>query len=298
MNKVSRKVHLWKKIREWGLDILVDICSGLLLTAAIYCFAIPAEFPLTGVSGVSLIFYRLFGLPVGLLTILLNIPIILGCFKILGVNFYLKSLKTILITSAIMDIVGPRCPIYQGELLLAAICAGVLFGIGYAIVFMRASSTGGFDFLMITIRHFFPHISIGKISLVMDAVVIAVGGLFLESAEAVIYGLILSWLNSTVLDKVLSGVNSGKLTMIITDYPREMVKAVDEISGRGCTILKAMGGYSGADKQVVLCASNSKEMYSIRKRAHEVDEKAFVIILDSNEVIGEGFLAPGSQSLV
>lgn len=298
MTKKNRASRWMGRLQEWGMDILVDILSGLLLTAAIYCFAIPAEFPLTGVSGISLIFYRLFGLPVGTMTVLLNIPIALGCFKILGMRFYLKSLKTILITSAVMDLVGPRCPAYQGELLLAAVCAGVLFGIGYAIVFMRSSSTGGFDFLMITVRHFFPHISMGKIALAMDAVVIFLGGMLLNSVDSVIYGLILSWLYSMVLDKVLSGINSGKLTMIITDCPGEMVTAVDEISGRGATILKAKGGYSGADKQVVLCASNSKEMYAIRKRAHEVDEKAFVIILDSNEVIGEGFRAPGSQSLV
>ena len=80
--------------------------------------------------------------------------------------------------------------------------------------------------------------------------------------------------------------------MIITDLPREMVRAVDEIAGRGATILKATGGYSGEDKQVVLCASNNKEMYAIRKRAHEVDPGAFVIIVESNEVIGEGFQAP------
>ncbi len=298
MNKMKERIFRQRNYTDWGMDVLVDICSGFLLTAAIYCFAIPAEFPLTGVSGISLILYRLFRLPVGRMTVFLNIPIALGCFKILGLRFYLKSLKTILITSAIMDLLGPSLPVYRGEAILAAACAGVLMGIAYAIVFMRGSSTGGFDFLMITVRHFFPHLSIGKVALAMDALVIILGGALLESGEAVIYGLILSWLYSMVLDRVLSGVNSGKLTMIITDYPSEMVKAVDEIAGRGATVLKAVGGYSGADKQVVMCASNSKEMYAIRKRAHEVDGKAFVIILDSNEVIGEGFRAPGSQSLV
>ena len=101
-----------------------------------------------------------------------------------------------------------------------------------------------------------------------------------------------------MLDKVIYGTNSGKLTLIITDHPKQMVDEIDRIAGRGATILKAVGGYSGDAKEVVMCASNSKEMYAIRKRVHEIDERAFVIIVESNEVIGEGFRAPGDTNLV
>ncbi len=276
---------------RWVLDVLVDVCSGVLLAAAIYSFAIPAGFPMSGVSGLALIAYRLFDIPVGTMTILLNIPIALACYHTLGRHFYLRSIKTVLITSTIMNVLGPRLPAYHGELLLAAICAGVLCGIGYGIVFMRGSSTGGFDFIIMTVHHYKPHLSVGRIALVQDAAVIGAGAALLGSVDAAIYGWILAYLYSRVMDKLLYG-GGGKLTMIITDFPREMVRAVDEIAGRGATILKATGGYSGADKQVVLCASNNKEMYAIRKRAHEVDPGAFVIIVESNEVIGEGFLAP------
>ena len=126
-----------EKKKKWILDILTDIAGGLFLSIAIYSFAVPADFPMTGVSGVALIFYQLFGLPVGVMTVALNIPIILCCYKTLGKQFYLSSLKSTLITSAVMDLVGPRLPLYQGDLILAAICAGVLLGIGYAIIFMR-----------------------------------------------------------------------------------------------------------------------------------------------------------------
>lgn len=279
------------KKKKWFTDILVDVFSGVLLAAAIYSFAVPAGFPMSGVSGIALILYRLFGTPVGTMTVLLNIPITLVCYRTLGRQFYLRSMKTVAITSVIMDVLGPRLPAYHGELLLAAICAGVLCGIGYGAVFMRGSSTGGFDFIIMTVRHYEPQLSAGRIAFVQDAAVIGAGAALLGSVDAAIYGWILSYLYSRVMDKVLYG-GGGKLTMIITDLPREMVRAVDEIAGRGATILKATGGYSGEDKQVVLCASNNKEMYAIRKRAHEVDPGAFVIIVESNEVIGEGFQAP------
>jgi uncharacterized membrane-anchored protein YitT (DUF2179 family) len=142
-----------------------------------------------------------------------------------------------------------------------------------------------------------PHISLGKIAFVMDSIIIVAGGCLIGNVTSIIYGLILNYLYSAVLDKVVYGTNYGKLAMIITDRPQAVASAIDEAAGRGCTIIHASGAYSGEPKEVVLCACNNKEMYLIKNRAHEIDEKAFVIILESNEVIGEGFRLPGEHSL-
>ena len=282
-----------------SIDVLVDIIGGILLTIATYSFAVPADFPMTGVSGVALIFYQAFGLPVGALTVILNIPIIICCYKTLGKQFYIKSLRSTLITSAVMDILGPQLPLYQGDLILAAICTGVLLGIGYAIIFMRGSSTGGFDFIMMAIKYYRPHLSLGKIGFALDAMVILIGAVTIGNGmDSVIYGLVLNYLYSTVLDRLISGTSSGKLTLIISDYPREIVDEIDKLVDRGSTLLKAIGGYTGEEKEVVMCASSSKEMYAIRKRVHEIDERAFVIVVESNEVIGEGFRLPDDTNLM
>ncbi|MCQ4773555.1 MAG: YitT family protein [Lachnospiraceae bacterium] len=282
-----------------SIDVLVDIIGGILLTIATYSFAVPADFPMTGVSGVALIFYQAFGLPVGALTVILNIPIIICCYKTLGKQFYIKSLRSTLITSAVMDILGPQLPLYQGDLILAAICTGVLLGIGYAIIFMRGSSTGGFDFIMMAIKYYRPHLSLGKIGFALDAMVILIGAVTIGNGmDSVIYGLVLNYLYSTVLDRLISGTSSGKLTLIISDHPREIVDEIDKLVDRGSTLLKAIGGYTGEEKEVVMCASSSKEMYAIRKRVHEIDERAFVIVVESNEVIGEGFRLPDDTNLM
>ena len=282
-----------------SIDVLVDIIGGILLTIATYSFAVPADFPMTGVSGVALIFYQAFGLPVGALTVILNIPIIICCYKTQGKQFYIKSLRSTLITSAVMDILGPQLPLYQGDLILAAICTGVLLGIGYAIIFMRGSSTGGFDFIMMAIKYYRPHLSLGKIGFALDAMVILIGAVTIGNGmDSVIYGLVLNYLYSTVLDRLISGTSSGKLTLIISAHPREIVDEIDKLVDRGSTLLKAIGGYTGEEKEVVMCASSSKEMYAIRKRVHEIDERAFVIVVESNEVIGEGFRLPDDTNLM
>ena len=204
-----------------------------------------------------------------------------------------------MITSAVMDILGPHLPLYQGDLILAAICTGVLLGIGYAIIFMRGSSTGGFDFIMMAVKYYRPHLSLGKIAFVMDAMVILSSVIAIGSGiDSMIYGLLLNYLYSIVLDKLISGTNTGKLTLIISDHTREIVDEIDKLVDRGSTILQGYGGYTGEKKEVVMCASSGKEMYLIRKRVHEIDERAFVIVVESNEVIGEGFRLPDEANLM
>ena len=104
-----------------------------------------------------------------------------------------------------------------------------------------------------------------------------------------IYGTIVSYILAVVVDKVMYGVDAGKMALIITEFPQEVSSTIDQLTGRGSTYLKAEGSFSKEEKKVVLCACNNKQMFVIREAVKEIDEKAFVIILESNEVVGEGF---------
>lgn len=287
-----------EKMKKFCVDVLIDLASGFCLAAAIYSFAVPAGFPMTGISGIAMILYQFFGTPIGTMNVVLNIPIALFCYKTLGKRFYLNSVKTILITSAVMDLLGPVFPVYQGEMFLAALGAGALCGLGYGMVFLRNSSTGGVDFIMMTIRAYHPHFSLGNISFVMDTAVIAAGSWLFGSMNALICGIVMNYLNAVVVDKVVYGMRNGKLTLIVTSAPQKVAEMIQEQIGRGTTILQGVGGYTGQERQVVLCASNNKEMYDIKRKVHELDENAFVIIVESNDVIGEGFRLPGDTNLL
>lgn len=276
----------WKQL---GLDILVDIAGGLLIAIGVYNFASAAEFPMTGFSGIALIFYYLFKAPIGLVSVLLNIPVALFCYRILGRDFFIRSIKTIIITSFIMDKVAPLFPVYQGDRILAAVCTGVFAGLGYALIYMRNSSTGGADFIIMSMKAKKPHMSIGKISFIIDFLIIFAGAFIYREVDGIICGMIVAYLLSLVIDKVMYGMDSGKLTMIVTQKGAEVAEAIDSIVGRGSTLLHAEGSYSGEEKDVVMCACNNKQMYSIRQAAKQIDEKAFIVIMESNEVVGEGF---------
>ena len=155
---------------------------------------------------------------------------------------------------------------------------------------MRDSSTGGADFVMLTLKALNPHLTLGKIAFVMDALIVLLGtAIVSKDIDSLIYGMIISFLLSTVVDKVMYGIDAGKMTLIVTDYAKEVAQKIDEVTARGATFLKAEGSYSGEKKDVVMCACNNKQMYSIRNAVKEIDPKAFIIIMESNEVLGEGF---------
>lgn len=277
----------WKEI---GMDILIDIIAGMVIAIGIYNFALYANFPVAGFSGMAIILYHLLGIPVGAGTIILNVPVAIFCYKFLGRTFFLKSVKSMVISSFLMDYVSPLLPVYEGDRLLAALCMGVLTGIGYALIFMRGSSTGGQDFISVAIRKVKPHMTLGVITFVLDMMTIMLGSVIVfKDVDGFIYGLIVTYLMATVMDRIMYGIDEGKMTLIVTDKGKEVSGKIDEYLDRGSTIIKGTGSYTGQEKDIVMCASNNKEMYTIKRLARQVDPKSFTIIMESNEVVGEGF---------
>lgn len=278
------------KVKDWVLDIGADLIGGILIAVGIYNFALHANFPVAGFSGIAIILYHIFGLPIGIGTILLNVPVSIFCYKFLGKGFFFRSVKSMVISSLLMDYVAPLFPVYDGERLLAALCMGVLCGLGYALIFMRDSSTGGQDFITVSIRKIRPHLTLGVLTMIFDSTTILLGTLIVfHEIDGLLYGIIVTFLISTVMDHFMYGIYKGKLTFVVTEHGKTVVDAIDKISGRGATIVKGVGGYSLKEKDIVLCACNNKEMYQIKRRVHEIDPDAFTMIVESNEVVGEGF---------
>ena len=276
-------------IRKVTKQLFWEILGSIFIAAAIYNFAVQAEFPMTGFSGISIILYRLVGIPIGLSTIILNVPVAVLCYKLLGKGFFISSLRCMIISSIFIDYIAPLFPVYDGSRLLAALCTGVIGGIGYSIIYMQNSSTGGSDFIIMAVKAIKPHISLGKIAFWSDVGIILVGGILFRDMDGIIYGMIVNYLFAVAVDKIMYGINAGKLTFIVTRNGRKVCDIIDNVSRRGSTILQAEGGYRGEPKQVVMCACNNKEMYLVQRAVKEADPKSFIIILESNEVHGEGF---------
>lgn len=270
-------------------QIFWEMIGSILIAIGVYNFAVHAEFPMTGFSGISIILYRLWSIPIGFSTILLNIPVAILCWKLLGKGFFLRSVRCTIISSVIMDYIAPLFPMYEGSRLLAALCTGVFAGLGYSLIYMQNSSTGGADFIIMAVKALRPHMGVGRISFVIDAVIIVLGTMVFQDVDGIIYGMIVSFLLATVVDKVMYGMNAGKMALIVTDDGKKICDVIEDCCQRGSTILKAQGGYQQEKREVVMCACNNKEMYLVQQAVKEADPASFMIVLESNEVHGEGF---------
>lgn len=278
-----------KNVMKVSKQILMELVGSVFVAIGIYNFAVNANFPVSGFTGIALVLYKLWNVPIGWSTIVLNIPVGILCYKLIGKKFFFSSVRCMVVSSLIIDYLAPLFPVYNGDRLLAAICTGVFSGLGYAIIYMQNSSTGGTDFVSMAIKHKNPHFPIGKITFALDAIIILVGGAAFSDIDGIICGMIVSYLLGLIADKLMYGINSGKLTLIVTDDGRKICEVIDATTGRGSTILPGNGGYQGDDREVVMCACSDKEMYMVQRAVKEADPKAFVIVLESNEVHGEGF---------
>ena len=278
-----------ERIYKQVIPFLIETLGGFLVAVSIDSFAVNGEFPLTGFSGIAMIFNRLLGMPIGVTILLLNVPLAFLCYRLLGRHFFLRSIRCMVISSFFIDYVGPLLPAYQGDRLLAALCTGVIMGDGYGLIYLQNSSTGGADFVVMSLKVLRPHLSLGKIIFLTDFVIVMTGGILFGDADGIIYGLIINFIFSVVIDKVMYGANAGKLTLIVTEHGARISQTIEDTCHRGSTRLTAFGGYKGEDKQVVMCACSDKQMYQVQQAVKAADPASFMVVLESNEVHGEGF---------
>ena len=282
MRKITTKNFL--------IDLLCDLIGSLLYAAGIYTFAKMANFAPGGISGLALIINHLWGLPIGLMTLILNIPLVLISFKVVGKEFLLKTARSMIISTIFLDLIFPLTPAYSGSPFMAALYSGICLGAGMAFFYMRGSSSGGMDFLIMTIKVRHPHFSLGMVTMVSDFLIILLGWPVFGNVDAVLYGLATSFVTSLVLDKILYGMGAGKLLVIITNQGQALADRIGQMTDRGSTIIRARGSYTQADRDVLPCACSKSQVYAITAAAHEVDPGAFIMITETSEVYGEGFI--------
>ncbi len=276
--------------KKLAFDIIFEIIGSLLFSIGIIAFAQNAEFAPGGVSGLSIVLNHIFPIiQVGTLTLILNIPIIIFSYRFVGRKFLLGTFRTMFIVFVCTDFIAPLFPPYSGEPLLAAIFSGVLTGSGLALVYMRNSSTGGTDFIMMSFKKVFPHLSLGQLMLWIDCVIILIGGVVFGNIDAVLYGIITTVVCTFIIDKFIYGLGSGKMAVIVTTKGSEIAKEIAKTQDRGATLIKAMGTYSNTERQVLLCVANKNQMFAVHKTAYGIDPQAFIVITEAGEIFGEGF---------
>lgn len=279
-----------EKVKEIFLDLVCDIAGSILYALGIYTFAKMGDFAPGGLSGLALIMNHLWGIPIGIMTLILNIPFVILSFRIIGKTFLLKTARTMILCTIFVDAIFPRFPAYSGSPFMAALFSGLCIGASLSLFYMRGSSSGGTDFLIMSVKALRPHFSIGTVTIVIDFVVIMLGWPVFGSVDSVLYGLVAVFATSVVVDKIMNGIGTGTLAIIITTQGQAVADRIGSVIGRGSTAICARGTYTCEEKEVLLCACSRAQGYILRRTVHEADPDAFVMMTETSEVFGEGFI--------
>lgn len=282
------KIHR-NKVKEFLIDTFIFVIGGILYSIAINCFLSKNNILNGGFTGIATILNFLFELPIGTVIFIMNIPLFLIAFKKLGVRFVLRTVWATLINSTCID-VGMFLPVYQNDLLLSSLFGGALVGLALGIIFIRNATTGGVDIIAKLIKLKFPHISIGRSILIFDIFVVILGGIIYRNFESMLYASVVIFVSAQVLDFVIFGVSRGAMVLIISEQSEKLCNMILGDLDRGVTILKAQGGYSKTDKDVLLCACFDNQTHKLIKKIKSVDENAFFIVTQSKQILGNGFI--------
>ena len=279
------------KAKEFTLDILYDILSGFLQAIGLHCFIDSIDIAPGGATGMAILLNRFTNLPIGTLTFMSNVPLLIASWIWLGKSRTLKTFKTVAILTFILDfIVTPYIPIYSGDKLVSCIFGAVMVGASLAVVFMRGSTTGGGDIMAKLLQKFRPHMQTSTAVMLTDLVIIAASMVVFQNIESGLYGLINMVLGSYVIDMILYGTNKSTMMTVMSAHNQEIAEGLMSELERGVTFYKSRGAYSNREGEALVCVVDRKQFYKAKKIVYDIDRSAFMIVSEAKEVYGEGFL--------
>lgn len=282
---------------EFLWEALLIVIGTFIFAFGLYYFVEPSNTAPGGVSGIALLVNYCTGFPIGTMSALINLPLLILGLIFLGKEFVLKTLLSVASFTVIYDyILTPlKVPVYVGERLMACIFGGVVVGIGLGIVFYAAGSTGGTDIISKLLHKKFPHLQLGRLMMLVDLIIVFASIIVYKSTESALYAIIIIFANSQMINLVVYGGDSGRLLYILSDHYREIADAILSSVDRGVTLLDGEGGYTGENKKVVMCALRKTEYHKVKRLVHSIDPNAFIIAAESYEVMGEGFKPSSSD---
>ena len=277
------------KIKRIVRDLAACLIGSALVGISLSVFTIPNDIAPGGVSGLATALSSVFGVRVSLMTLFLNIPIILAAWTNLGKRSLFYTIFCIGLLSLFIELSARYLPSYTGNLIIAAVYGGVLCGTGTGILFLRGITTGGTDLLALILRKIFQNIPNGVLLMLIDSTVVLIAVLVFRDIEVAMTSAITIYVSSKLIDTMAQGVDYAKVIYIVTDQGEKISHALNTETDRGNTVLRAIGGYSGAEKQLVITVTKRNVLAQTLHLIKETDPAAFTFVTNSTEVHGEGF---------
>ena len=277
------------KLQGYAFMYLKIIVGCIIYSASFRFFIYPNDVVLGGVVGVATIINYLTDLPVGIMTIVFNIPLFIFSWKHFSLKFIIASLTGMALSSLLMDIFELVPFVATTDPLLASTFGGVIKGVGLGLIYSTTATVGGTDIIAKFLRRRYQHINFSTFLLAMDVAIFLIFALLFGKLDSAMYSAICMFITSQVVDIVLYGAVNSKVCYVITDESAAVKEAITGKLRRGVTYIHGEGAWSGQQKNIILCVIKRNQIVELKKLVREIDEKAFMIVSDSREVFGKGF---------
>lgn len=275
-------------LKKYIIETITIIIGALFIAIGTAFFLLPNQLSSGGFSGITTIIYYLIGFPMGTTMIIINLPLFIIALLKLGKRFFCKALIGTAVLSIFLNAFEGVSAITHDRL-LASIYGGILIGIGTAIILRANASTGGSELLGNIIASFKPMARTGKLIILIDTIVVILNVLFFREIEVGLYSAIAIYLSGQMIDIIFEGTNFTKMIFIVSSKYEEIAKNIGTKIGRGSTGIYAQGMYHETDKMILWCVASRREIIRIKQIAKKVDEKAFIVISNAREALGQGF---------
>ena len=279
-----------KRFRHLFQKYLTIILGCVLYAAGFQFFLYPNSITSGGVVGTAMIINQLTGFPVGVMTILLNVPLFIVAWRHFGLDFLIGSLVGMGLSSVLVDLFAGFGIVATNDPMLAAVIGGVIKGAGLGIIYYVGATSGGIDIVVKILRRRLASMNFGTIMLSLDTFIIAAYAMVLGRYESAMYSLICMYVTTKVVDLVLYGIDNACLCYIISSRTEEITREI--VSGplhRGVTMLEGKGAYSGTHRDVLMCVIKRQQIGQLKRLVKAYDEKAFFIVTNAKNVFGNGF---------
>ena len=286
-----------KKILQAAFWFGRIILGCTIFAIAFNLFLGPNDLNAGGISGLAMVLVKVLGIgSVGLVTVLMNLPLfILGGIKI-GKKFFVGSVAGLASLSVMLDVMAVL-PKPDVDPLLAALYGGVIGGLGLGLVYSTGGSTGGSDIIVRLLKRKVPNMPIGTLNIMFDLTVALLTGLAFGDMSRSLYCGVAIFICGQVVDAVVYRFDYSKVALIISKEPEKIAKTIGDELEKGATFLHGEGSYSGEDKKVILTVVKRHQLAELKRLVVQIDPKAFIIVQEAHQVLGDGFARYSKDSL-
>ena len=277
--------------KEWFKVYSLILIGTFIMAAGFVLFISPYKLAPGGVYGIAIILHHLFGFPIGLSALVMDIPLTLLGIKILGPRFGIKTIVGFVSTSlwvSLLELTYGYEPLVENDALLSAIFGGVLIGFGLGLVFKSRATSGGSDIIAMIFAKY-THLPIGQLMIMVDSAIVLTGLAAFGRWEIPLYSWIVIFISGKIIDVVLQGLDYDKTLFIISEKQEEIREKILVDLNRGGTILNGNGMCNGKEKSIIFTVVNRRELAILKDFIIHIDPNAFLTVLNANEILGEGF---------